>query len=65
LPPAETPPTLAPGARALIPTGVAIALPRHGSTGAAALGLLARHGVAVLNSPARSTPTRRIADHPG
>jgi dUTP pyrophosphatase len=50
--PADAPVTLAPGARALIPTGVAIALP----TGMEAQvrprsGLAARHGVTVLNSP--------------
>jgi dUTP diphosphatase len=50
--PAEAPVVLAPGARALIPTGVAIALPpgleaqvRPRS------GLAARHGITVLNSP--------------
>jgi dUTP pyrophosphatase len=50
--PAGAPVTLVPGARALIPTGVAIALP----TGMEAQvrprsGLAARHGVTVLNSP--------------
>jgi dUTP pyrophosphatase len=50
--PADAPVVLAPGARALIPTGVAIALPpgleaqvRPRS------GLAARHGITVLNSP--------------
>ena len=50
--PAEAPVTLAPGARALIPTGFAIALPpgleaqvRPRS------GLALRHGITVLNSP--------------
>jgi len=50
--PADAPVVLAPGGRALIPTGVAIALPpgleaqvRPRS------GLAARHGVTVLNSP--------------
>jgi dUTP pyrophosphatase len=50
--PADAPVMLAPGARALIPTGVAIALPpgleaqvRPRS------GLAARHGITVLNSP--------------
>jgi len=50
--PADAPVTLAPGARALIPTGIAIALP----SGVEAQvrprsGLAARHGVTVLNSP--------------
>jgi dUTP pyrophosphatase len=50
--PADAPVVLAPGARALVPTGIAIALPpgieaqvRPRS------GLAARHGVTVLNSP--------------
>ena len=50
--PADTPVWLAPGGRALIPTGIAIALP----PGAEAQvrprsGLAARHGVTVLNAP--------------
>jgi dUTP pyrophosphatase len=50
--PADTPVTLAPGARAIIPTGLAIALP----TGTEAQvrprsGLAAKNGVTVLNSP--------------
>jgi dUTP pyrophosphatase len=50
--PADAPVVLAPGARALIPTGVAIALP----SGLEAQvrprsGLAARHGITVLNSP--------------
>ena len=50
--PADAPVTLAPGARALIPTGVAIALP-HGMEAQVRprSGLAARHGVTVLNSP--------------
>jgi dUTP pyrophosphatase len=50
--PADTPVTLAPGARALIPTGLALALPpgfeaqiRPRS------GLALKHGVTLLNSP--------------
>ena len=50
--PAAAPLTLAPGARALVPTGVAIALPegteaqvRHRS------GLAAKQGLTVLNAP--------------
>jgi dUTP pyrophosphatase len=50
--PADGPVWLAPGGRALIPTGIAIALP----PGAEAQvrprsGLAARHGVTVLNAP--------------
>ena len=50
--PADGPVWLAPGGRALIPTGIAIALP----PGAEAQvrprsGLAARHGVTVLNTP--------------
>jgi dUTP pyrophosphatase len=50
--PAGAPVTLAPGARAQIPTGVAIALPR-GTEGQVRprSGLAARHGVTVLNTP--------------
>lgn len=44
--------TLMPGARAVVPSGVAIALP-NGTEGQVRprSGLAARHGVAVLNSP--------------
>jgi dUTP pyrophosphatase len=50
--PADAPLTLAPGQRALIPTGIAIALP----PGAEAQvrprsGLAVRHGLTVLNAP--------------
>jgi dUTP pyrophosphatase len=50
--PANAPLMLAPGARALVPTGIAIALPA-GSEGQVRprSGLAARHGVTVLNSP--------------
>jgi dUTP pyrophosphatase len=50
--PADVPVELASGARAMIPTGVAIALP-PGSEGQVRprSGLAARHGVTVLNSP--------------
>ena len=42
--PADAPVTIAPGARAQIPTGIAMALrPRSG--------LAARHGISVLNTP--------------
>jgi dUTP pyrophosphatase len=50
--PADAPLTLAPGARALVPTGIAIALPRGMEAQVRPRsGLAARHGVTVLNSP--------------
>ena len=50
--PADAPLELAPGARALVPTGIAIALPA-GFEGQVRprSGLAARHGVTVLNTP--------------
>jgi dUTP pyrophosphatase len=50
--PAEAPLQIAPGARAMIPTGIAIALPR-GSEGQIRprSGLAIRHGITVLNTP--------------
>jgi dUTP pyrophosphatase len=50
--PLDTPVTISPGARAQIPTGIAIALPR-GTEGQVRprSGLAARHGITVLNSP--------------
>ncbi len=50
--PAEAPVTIEPGARALIPTGIAIALP-PGTEGQVRprSGLAVRHGVTVLNAP--------------
>jgi dUTP pyrophosphatase len=50
--PADAPVRIAPGERAMIPTGIAIALP-PGSEGQVRprSGLAARHGVTVLNSP--------------
>ena len=50
--PADAPVELAPGGRAAIPTGIAIALPR-GSEGQIRprSGLAMRHGVTVLNTP--------------
>jgi dUTP pyrophosphatase len=50
--PSDTPVEIAPHGRAMIPTGVAIALPR-GSEGQIRprSGLAARHGVTVLNTP--------------
>ena len=50
--PADAPVVLAPGARALIPTGVAIALPSDLEAQVRPRsGLAARHGITVLNSP--------------
>jgi dUTP pyrophosphatase len=50
--PADAPVELAPGARALIPTGVAIALPPgHEGQVRPRSGLAFRHGVTVLNTP--------------
>jgi dUTP pyrophosphatase len=50
--PAQAPATIAPAGRAMIPTGIAIALP-PGSEGQIRprSGLAARHGVTVLNAP--------------
>ena len=50
--PADAPIQLAPGARALVPTGIAIALP-PGFEGQVRprSGLAARHGITVLNAP--------------
>jgi dUTP pyrophosphatase len=50
--PADAPVELAPGARAMIPTGLAIALP-PGTEGQVRprSGLAARHGVTILNAP--------------
>jgi len=50
--PANAPVTIAPGARALIPTGLSVALP-PGTEGQVRprSGLAARHGVTVLNAP--------------
>jgi dUTP pyrophosphatase len=50
--PADAPMTLAPGARAMVPTGVAIALPIGTEAQVRPRsGLAARHGVTVLNTP--------------
>ncbi len=50
--PADAPVVLAPGGRALIPTGVTIALPPGFEAQVRPRsGLAARHGVTVLNSP--------------
>jgi dUTP pyrophosphatase len=50
--PADAPVTIAPGSRAQIPTGIAIALPKtaEGQVRPRS-GLAARHGITVLNSP--------------
>ncbi len=50
--PADAPVTIAPGARAQIPTGIAIALPpvTEGQVRPRS-GLAARHGITVLNTP--------------
>jgi dUTP pyrophosphatase len=50
--PAEAPVTIAPGARALVPTGIAIALPEGSEAQVRPRsGLAAKNGVTVLNSP--------------
>ncbi len=50
--PADEPLSIAPGARALIPTGIAIALPDgHEAQVRPRSGLAVRHGLTVLNSP--------------
>ena len=48
----DAPVSLAPGAFALVPTGIAIALPRdHEGQVRPRSGLAAKHGVTVLNAP--------------
>jgi dUTP diphosphatase len=50
--PASAPPTIAPGDRALVPTGIAIALPEnHEGQVRPRSGLAVRHGLTVLNTP--------------
>ena len=50
--PAQAPVTIPPGGRAMIPTGIALALPRgHEGQIRPRSGLAARHGVTVLNTP--------------
>lgn len=50
--PTQAPVVLAPGGRAMIPTGIAMALPRgHEGQVRPRSGLAARHGVTVLNTP--------------
>jgi dUTP pyrophosphatase len=49
---ADAPVTIAPGTRAMIPTGLSIALPRDTEAQVRPRsGLAARHGVTVLNTP--------------
>ena len=49
---AQAPIVVAPGGRAMIPTGIAMALPRgHEAQIRPRSGLAARHGVTVLNTP--------------
>jgi dUTP pyrophosphatase len=48
----ETPTTLAPGSRALVPTGICMAIPAgHEAQIRPRSGLAAKHGVTLLNSP--------------
>ena len=50
--PADAPVTIAPGARALIPTGLSVALPSGTEAQVRPRsGLAARHGITVLNAP--------------
>jgi dUTP pyrophosphatase len=50
--PEETPLTISPGARVLVPTGIVIALPEGTEAQVRPRsGLAARHGVTVLNAP--------------
>jgi len=50
--PADAPLTLAPGARALVPTGIAIALPAgHEAQVRPRSGLAVRYGLTVMNTP--------------
>ncbi|MBC2861844.1 MULTISPECIES: dUTP diphosphatase [Stappia] len=56
----EAPLVIAPGARALVPTGIAIALPPHTEAQVRPRsGLAARHGVTVLNTPGTIDPDYR------
>ena len=50
--PSDAPLVLAPGARVLVPTGIAIALPAHCEAQVRPRsGLAVRHGITVLNTP--------------
>jgi dUTP pyrophosphatase len=56
----EHPVTLQPGERALIPTGIAIALPDgHEAQVRPRSGLALRHGITLLNSPGTIDPDYR------
>jgi dUTP pyrophosphatase len=58
--PADAPVKIAPGARAMIPTGIAIALPPgHEGQIRPRSGIAMRHGVTVLNSPGTLDPDYR------
>jgi len=58
--PADRPLTLAPGARALVPTGLVIALPEgYEAQVRPRSGLAVRHGITVLNSPGTIDPDYR------
>jgi dUTP pyrophosphatase len=58
--PADAPVRLAPGARAMIPTGIAVALPPgHEGQIRPRSGIAARHGVTVLNAPGTIDPDYR------
>jgi len=58
--PADTPAEIAPGGRALIPTGIAIALPPgHEGQIRPRSGLAIHHGVTVLNAPGTIDPDYR------
>lgn len=49
---AAEPVTLAPGARAVVPTGIAVEIPeRHAGLVVPRSGLAARHGITVVNAP--------------
>lgn len=50
--PQDAPVTIAPGARVLVPTGIAVALPQgHEAQVRPRSGLAAKHGLTVLNAP--------------
>lgn len=56
----DTPLVLAPGARALVPTGIAIALPPNTEAQVRPRsGLAVKHGVTVLNTPGTIDPDYR------
>ena len=62
--PADAPLIIAPGGRAAIPTGLAIALPPgHEAQVRPRSGLALRHGITVLNSPGTLDPDYRGEVH--